>query len=185
MASKRDLTKETSLKLNDIYNNFSEKIKIRLAEKSTENFSKLADDETLKDIKRINIDENYMLDVLNWSGQRRLGEISAGQRQIVSLSFIMSLIQIAGDLEVPLFMVPLSAVSLENIEIILLKRYLKMATQWILLATDTDFTGVEADVLRETKTWGKIYELRKEEEGYTKIMERQVDDFVPKRKSIY
>lgn len=185
LAAKRDLTKETSVKLNDIYNNFSEKIKIRLAEKSTENFSKLADDETLKDIKRINIDENYMLDVLNWSGQRRLGEISAGQRQIVSLSFIMSLIQIAGDLEVPLFMdTPFGRLSGKHRDH-LIEKIPRMASQWVLLATDTEFTSVEADVLRETKSWGKIYELRKEGEGYTKIIERQVNEFIPKRKSIY
>ncbi|MDA3918055.1 MAG: AAA family ATPase [Deltaproteobacteria bacterium] len=185
LAAKRDLTKDTLMELKIIYDKFADEIKIKLADKSTENFSKLADAETLKDIKTINIDENYMLDVLNWAGQRRLGEISAGQRQIVSLAFIISLIQIAGDLEVPLFMdTPFGRLSGKHRDH-LIETIPRMASQWILLATDTEFTAVEANVLRQTNTWGKIYELQKEEEGVTKIIERQVNEFTPKRKSIY
>jgi len=126
-----------------------------------------------------------MLDVLNWAGQRRLGEISAGQRQIVSLAFIMSLIQIAGDLEVPLFMdTPFGRLSGKHRDH-LIEKIPEMASQWVLLATDTEFTGVEVDVLRRTNSWGKIYELQKEEEGFSKIIEREVNEFIPKRKSAY
>ena len=185
LVSRRILTEETLVELQTIYNRFADDAKEKLAEQSTENFTKLADDETQKDIKRISIDENYMLDVLNWAGQRRLGEISAGQRQIVSLSFILALIQVAGNLEVPLFMdTPfgrLSGVHRDH----LLDSIPKMASQWILLATDTEFTEVEAHALRQTNAWGKIYELVKEGEGTTRIIERDVHQFTPKRKSIY
>jgi DNA sulfur modification protein DndD len=185
LVSRRILAEETLTELKVIYNRFANAAKDKLAAKSTENFSRLADDETQKDIKKISIDDNYMLDVLNWAGQRRLGEISAGQRQIVSLSFIMALIQVAGNLEVPLFMdTPfgrLSGVHRDH----LLDTIPKMASQWILLATDTEFTEVEAHALRQTNAWGKIYELVKEGEGTTRIVERDVDRFVPKRKSIY
>lgn len=185
LAAKRNLAKDTLLELKGIYDKFAVEIKKKLADKSTEIFSKLADIETLKDIKTIDIDDNYMLDVLNWAGQKRLGEISAGQRQIVSLAFIMSLIQIAGDLEVPLFMdTPFGRLSGKHRDH-LIETIPKMASQWILLATDTEFTAVEANVLRQTNSWGKIYELQKEEEGVTKIIERQVNEFIPKRKSIY
>ncbi|MCP4763177.1 MAG: AAA family ATPase [archaeon] len=185
LAAKRDLTKDTLLELKNIYNKFADEIKIKLADRSTENFSRLADSETLKDIKTIDIDDNYMLDVLNWAGQKRLGEISAGQRQIVSLAFIMSLIQIAGDLEVPLFMdTPFGRLSGKHRDH-LIETIPKMASQWILLATDTEFTAVEANVLKQTSSWGKIYELQKEDEGVTKIIEHQVNEFIPKRKSIY
>ncbi|MEA3546461.1 MAG: hypothetical protein U9R66_02270 [Thermodesulfobacteriota bacterium] len=61
----------------------------------------------------------------------------------------------------------------------------KMASQWILLATDTEFTEVEAKALRQTNAWGKIYELVKEGEGTTRIVERDVHQFTPKRKSIF
>lgn len=185
LVSRRKLTEETLDELQTIYNRFADDAKEKLAEQSTENFTKLADDETQKDIKKISIDENYMLDVLNWAGQRRLGEISAGQRQIVSLSFILALIQVAGNLEVPLFMdTPfgrLSGVHRDH----LLDSIPKMASQWILLATDTEFTEVEAHALRQTNAWGKIYELVKEGEGTTRIVERDVHQFTPKRKSIY
>jgi len=185
LVSRRVLTEQTQAELQVVYNRFADAAKEKLAEQSTANFSKLADDETQKDIKKISIDENYMLDVLNWSGQRRLGEISAGQRQIVSLSFILALIQVAGNLEVPLFMdTPfgrLSGVHRDH----LLDSIPKMASQWILLATDTEFTEVEAHALRQTNAWGKIYELVKEGEGTTRIVERDVHQFTPKRKSIY
>ncbi len=184
LRSKQDLIKDTSIELEKIYKSFADEAKGKLAEKSTEIFSYLADLETQKDIKKISIDENYMLDVLNWAGHRRLGEISAGQRQIVSLSFIMALIQVAGDLEVPLFMdTPfgrLSGVHRDH----LLETIPKMATQWILLVTDTEFTEFEANSLRQTNCWGKIYELSKQDEGITKIIEHDVNQFIPKRRSI-
>ena len=89
------------------------------------------------------------------------------------------------DLEVPLFMdTPFGRLSGKHRDH-LIDTIPKMASQWILLATDTEFTAVEANVLRQTNTWGKIYELQKEEEGVTKIIERQVNEFTPKRKSIY
>jgi DNA sulfur modification protein DndD len=185
LVYRRILAEQTRNELKMIYNRFANDAKEKLAEKSTENFARLADDETQKDIKKISIDENYMLDVLNWSGQRRLGEISAGQRQIVSLSFIMALIQVAGNLEVPLFMdTPfgrLSGVHRDH----LLDTIPKMASQWILLATDTEFTEVEAHALRQTNAWGKIYELVKEGEGTTRIVECDVHQFTPRRKSIH
>ncbi|NVM20271.1 MAG: AAA family ATPase [Desulfobacterales bacterium] len=185
LVARRDLTKETLAELKAIYDRFANEAKERLAEKSTEIFTRLADEGTQKDIKKISIDESYMLDVLNWTGQRRLGEISAGQRQIVSLSFIMALIQVAGNLEVALFMdTPfgrLSGVHRDH----LLDTIPKMASQWILLATDTEFTEVEANALRQTNAWGKIYELVKEGEGITQIVEREVHQFTPKRKSIF
>jgi len=185
LVDRRNLTKDTLTELTKIYDRFADNVKRKLAGKATENFSRLADEETQKDIKKISIDDNYMLDVLNWTGQRRLGEISAGQRQIVSLSFIMGLIQVAGNLEVPLFMdTPfgrLSGVHRDK----LLDSIPKMASQWILLATDTEFTAVEADALRQTNSWGKIYELNKEEEGVTRIVHREVSQFVPKRRSIH
>lgn len=185
LVARRDLARSTLAELQTIYEQFAKEAKEKLALKSTENFARLADEETQKDIKKISIDENYMLDVLNWSGQRRLSEISAGQRQIVSLSFILALIQVAGNLEVPLFMdTPfgrLSGVHRDH----LLDTIPRMASQWILLATDTEFTEAEANALRQTNSWGKIYELVKEQEGVTRIIPRDVHQFVPKRKSIY
>lgn len=185
LVDRRDLTKDTLVELNAIYDQFADEVKQKLSVKSTQIFSRLADVETQKDIKKISIDDNYMLDVLNWADRRRLGEISAGQRQIVSLSFIMALIQVAGDLEVPLFMdTPFGRLSGMHRDH-LLDTIPKMASQWILLATDTEFTAVEADALRQTNSWGGIYELTKEEEGVTQIMQRNVNQFIPKRKSMY
>ena len=184
LQAKRDLAEESRQELTRIYNSFAQKVKTDLAAKSTEIFQKLADEKTLQDIKKIDIDDNYMLDVLNWDGQRRLDEISAGQRQIVSLSFIMALIQVAGNLEVPLFMdTPFGRLSGDHRDH-LLATIPKIASQWILLATDTEFTRVEAAALRQTGAWGRIFELTKKEQGATEIMERDVNSFTPTRATL-
>ncbi len=181
LVARLDLARDTKHELQTIYDHFSENMREQLAEKSTEIFSKLADDSTQKDIKSLSIDKNYMLDVLNWAGQPRLGEISAGQRQIVSLSFILGLIRVTENLEVPLFMdTPFGRLSGSHRDH-LLQTIPGLASQWILLATDTEFTGVEADVLKQTNAWASIYELTKEQEGVTRIQKREVHQFVPKR----
>jgi DNA sulfur modification protein DndD len=183
LVDRRNLCEDTLKHLNNIYNKFADDVKLQLAQKSTEIFNQLADNETLKDIKKIDIDNNYLLDVLNWSGHRRLGEISAGQRQIVSLSFIMALIQVAGELEVPLFMdTPFGRLSGTHRDH-LIESIPKMASQWILLATDTEFTTVEAEALKKTGNWGSIYELVKKQQGVTEIVQSNIDSFSPKRKS--
>ncbi len=181
LQDKRNLAEDTRKELEIIYESFAHRIKSELALKSTEIFHQLADEKTRQDIRTIDIDENYMLDVLNWDGQGRLGEISAGQRQIVSLAFIMALIQVAGNLEVPLFMdTPFGRLSGDHRDH-LLATIPKIASQWVLLATDTEFTRVEAEALRQTKSWGKIFELSKKEEGTTEILERDVISFTPTR----
>ena len=181
LEARYKLARDTKNELETIYNLFSNDMRKQLAEKSSEIFSRLADDSTKKDIKSLSIDSNYILDVLNWAGQPRLGEISAGQRQIVSLSFILGLIHVTGNLKVPLFMdTPfgrLSGVHRDH----LLQTIPQFASQWILLATDTEFTAVEADALRQTNTWATIYELEKEQEGVTRIQRKEVHQFVPKR----
>jgi len=181
LQEKRNLVGDTRRELKGIYDKCARQIKNELAIKSTEIFNQLADEKTRQDIKKIDIDDNYMLDVINWAGQGRLGEISAGQRQIVSLAFIMALIQVAGNLEVPLFMdTPFGRLSGEHRDH-LLATIPKIASQWILLATDTEFTKVEAEALRQTSAWGKIFVLAKREEGTTEILERDVASFTPTR----
>lgn len=184
LQTKRDLAENSRQELTKIYDSFARQVKKDLAAKSTEIFQQLADEKTLQDIKKIDIDDNYMLDVLNWDGQGRLDEISAGQRQIVSLSFIMALIQVAGNLEVPLFMdTPFGRLSGDHRDH-LLATIPKIASQWILLATDTEFTRVEAAALRQTEAWGRIFELTKKEQGATEIMEQDVHSFTPSRATL-
>ncbi len=181
LEARYKLARDTKIELEKIYGLCSNDMRKQLEVKSSEIFSRLADDSTKKDIKSLSIDSKYILDVLNWAGQPRLGEISAGQRQIVSLSFILGLIHVTGNLKVPLFMdTPfgrLSGVHRDH----LLQTIPQFASQWILLATDTEFTAVEADALRQTNTWATIYELVKEQEGVTRIQRKEVHQFVPKR----
>ena len=184
LQDRYNLATQSKEQLQKIHKEFSQKVKRQLAEKSTEIFKKLTSSSTQQDISRLSINDDYTLDVLNWEGNRHSAEISAGQRQIVSLAFILGLIGIAGNLEMPLFMdTPFGRLSGENRDH-LLQTIPQLATQWIVLATDTEMTSVEADVLRKTGTWGTIYELVKEKEGVTHIQQKEVEHFNPKRASL-
>jgi len=45
----------------------------------------------------------------------------------------------------------------------------KKTSQWIFLATDTELTKVEANVLRNTGKWGEAHELVLVNQGMTRI----------------
>ena len=59
----------------------------------------------------------------------------------------------------------------------------KVGNSSLLSAGNTEFTVAEADALKQTDCWGEIYELVKEDEGVTQIVKRDVNTFIPKRKT--
>ena len=72
-----------------------------------QNLYYLLDQPGLDMLKEVKITKDYTLEVLNHFGQPFLANISQGQRQVLSLSFISALAQVAGGtnvLEMPLFM---------------------------------------------------------------------------------
>src|SRR5690625_4150554 len=125
-------------------------------------------------MKDIQIKEDYTIEVLNNYGQPFLANISQGQRQVLSLSFITALAQVAGGshlLEMPLFMdTPFGRLSGQHQES-LIKYLPKICSQWILLVTDKEFGSAEHSQFLETGTIGRFYELIAVEAGVTKIKE--------------
>src|SRR5699024_1205989 len=124
--------------------------------------------------------KNYNLEVLNHYGQPFLANISQGQRQVLSLSFISALAQVAGGtsaMEMPLFMdTPfgrLSGTHQKN----LIEYLPQICSQWVLLVTDKEFGAAERMQFRKANTIGRFYELVSEEAGVTNIREIQIEEY--------
>lgn len=160
--------------LDEIILSFENEIKAELEDKANEIFKHLIDDGGSRNLKKIVVNDNYTLDVLDWSGRPFLANISAGQRQIISLSFITALAEVAGGssvLEIPLFMdTPFGRLSPDH-RYNLVRHIPTITPQWILLVTGSEFKeDEEAKYLQETGKWGKLYLLDASSEGVTNIV---------------
>src|SRR5699024_7130586 len=176
--------------LNEIIQSFEDEIKIELEAKTNEIFNYLIDEGGSTNLKKIVINENYTLDVLDWNGRPFLANISAGQRQIISLSFITALAAVAGGksiLEIPLFMdTPFGRLSPEH-RYNLVSHIPTITPQWVLLVTGSEFKAdEEAKYLKQTGKWGKFYVLDAVTEGVTEIKEvspKDLNTIVAKERS--
>jgi len=183
LVKRSKLIRDVQEALQKIYEDFTGDIKKRIGYKATEILHELIDEQGRKTFKEIIVTEDYSLQLIDFRGKPFLANISAGQRQIMSISFISALAQIAGNndlLEMPLFMdTPFGRLSSEHRNK-LIRNVPDFSLQWILLATDTEFTDVEVDALKKTKRWNRIYVLDSEEPFKTNIKEVNISSFNPK-----
>ncbi|QTL47336.1 AAA family ATPase [Priestia aryabhattai] len=185
MVQMKDLADATRTVLKKIQSTFVTEISSEVEKATTTIFRKILDDNSKKNLKEVKIEKDFSLQVTAWNGVDFLPNLSYGQRQILSLSFIISLLSISGGtdkvLEIPLFMdTPISRISGDNRDN-LLRLIPEMTPQWILLATDTEFTQAECNELKKTGKWGKVYNLEIPESGMTIAREETVLGFQPKR----
>jgi DNA sulfur modification protein DndD len=173
------LVEETLKALQSIYDQFTDEIKQKIADEATKFFVQLLDKEGRETLSHILVNEDYSLQITDRWGKPFLANISAGQRQIMSISFIAALAKVAsgdGILEMPLFMdTPFGRLSFEHRKNIL-EKIPQYCAQWILLATDTEFRKQEASLLRDGGRWGRFYLLNSDGPGVTKIAERNIVD---------
>jgi DNA sulfur modification protein DndD len=160
---------------------FTGKIKEVVGNYATEYFKLLIDKEGYEVLRSIIVSEDYSLQVLDRWNQPFLANISAGQRQIMSISFIIALAKAASSdnlLGLPLFMdTPfgrLSSTHRGNLISILAS----IAGQWILLATDTEFRKQEAAALQKSGNWSKFYYLKPDGKGNTIIEEKKTEEAI-------
>jgi len=172
------LARDTQDALNDVYSQFTREIKILLGESATELFRELLDKEGRGNLRTIVVNDDYSLQVLDRYKKPFLANISAGQRQIMSISFIAALARTAArgeHIEIPLFMdTPFGRLSYEHRQN-LINQVPTFASQWILLATDTEFRRQEAQLLKNSGKWGKFFMLRSTDDGNTEIIEQDID----------
>ena len=132
--------------LRKIKNGIMEDVRKEIEEKTkTQFFDLIWKKDTYKDVK---IDENYQISVLNQYGLEGIGTLSAGERQILALSFMAALNSVSG-FNVPIIIdTPLGRLSKEpkkNIAINL-PNYLK-GKQVTLLVTEEEYTQEVRDYL--------------------------------------
>ncbi|MNC30924.1 hypothetical protein D3C75_792270 [compost metagenome] len=181
----KDIASATKDALKTIQTKFVEEISREVEQLTTTNFRKFIDEDSRQNIHEVKIEKDFSLQVLAWNGVNFLPNLSSGQRQILSLSFIISLLSISGGtdkaLEFPLFMdTPFGRISGDNRDN-LLRLIPDVTPQWILLATDTEFTRVECAELRKTGRWGEVYRLRIPGAGKTEVIRESVLGFQPDR----
>ncbi len=179
----RTIVEKAQEEFDRIYDDYSTRIRKNLSEVATNIFKQLADPDTLKSLSKIVISDNFQLDILSHSGGRMLSQISSGQRQVVSLAYICALLQLGSNLEMPLLMdTPFGRLSGAPRDACL-KELPKIIPQWILLGTDTEIRQEEASALRKSEHWGKIYEIEPIEDRKSKIVEKDINSWVPYRRT--
>jgi len=158
-----------------VVSGFVAEVRKELQDKATASFQALIDHDGARTLRAVLVSEDYSLEVTDWRGKPFLANVSAGQRQILSLAFITALAQIAGGasvLEVPLYMdTPFSRLSTEH-RVNLLRLMPQVAPQLILLVTGKEFGAEEQAELRASGRWGKRYLLEGESQGVTRIREQ-------------
>lgn len=180
-----ELTKNTLKALEEILNNYTEYAKKQLSKAATQIFIKLIDTEGKKTLRDVIVNDNYSLQINNDFGEPFLANISSGQRQILSVSFISALALMASKsnsstnvIQMPLFMdTPFGRLSFEHRKN-LIQNIPDYTSQWILLATDTEFGEMEAKVLYNTGKWARIYRLDSSEDGSTQIKELGINEAI-------
>ncbi|OZI12964.1 DNA sulfur modification protein DndD [Bacillaceae bacterium SAS-127] len=174
LAKKQEETAKAVKAINRMIKEFEKIIIADLEKVTTSNLHQLLDESGNMNIQEVKIKKDYSLEVLNSYGHSFLANISQGQRQVLSLSFITALAQVAGGhaaLEMPLFMdTPFGRLSSQH-EMNLLSFLPEVCSQWILLVTDREFGDRERGKFLEKGCWGKYYELRSIEPSVTKIIE--------------
>lgn len=177
-----DLVRESSKELDKVYKAYSDELRKQLSACATEIMKKIADRETLQAISKIEISDKFVLDVLSPSHLNILSQISSGQRQVVSIAYICSLMQVAVGLKMPLLMdTPFGRLSGAPRDACL-QKLPELLTQWILLTTDTEFTEAEAKALRQSNAWHKIYEIESSK-GVSRLVEKDISFWKPIRSS--
>ncbi len=158
---------------------FTQEIRKNIGKTATGLFERLLDKESRINLNKITVTEDYSLQVTDRWGKAFLANISAGQRQIMSISFIAALAKAASGediLEMPFFMdTPFGRLSYEHRRN-LIQEIPHSCAQWILLATDTEFTKKEAIMLKSGNRWGKFYVLKSMQDGCTQIQEIDVSN---------
>jgi DNA sulfur modification protein DndD len=125
----------------------------------------------------VKIDTNYRVSVLSKLGSESLGSLSAGERQILALSFMAALREISG-FDMPVIIdTPLGRISGEPKDNVAesLPEYLT-DTQVTLLVTDQEYTPSVKKLL--SKRIGKEYDLKFNEiESETQVIETEVNPY--------
>lgn len=179
LVQRSQLARKVRDALKEVFESFKLEAAKTLEKYATEIMIRLLDEEGRKNLKGIVVEEDYSLQITDqWDGHF-LANISAGQRQIMSVAFITSLAKLASGektLEMPLFMdTPFGRLSQEHRNN-LIREIPKLSSQWILLATDTELRREEGQALLSEKQLGAFYRLSAQPDGTTAIVKQSLEE---------
>ncbi len=184
LIEQRNIVQMAIDKLSNIYEEYSDELRENLSKCATEIFKKIADSSSLQSLAKIVILDDFQLEVLSHFDTKMLSQISSGQRQIVSLSYICALLQVGSNLEMPLLMdTPFGRLSGSPRDACL-KNLPQLLSQWILLTTDTEFQSEEANVLHSSDKWGAVYEIYHTDDRESQVRQEDINTWAPRRKTI-
>ncbi|WP_099157061.1 AAA family ATPase [Virgibacillus ndiopensis] len=168
-----------------VFIEYSDNMRHKLMEEATAIFKILIDSKDKDLISKIDINEKYEIEIIGWDQVNITQDISQGQRQVVALSFITALAKVAAgdyaDISFPLFMdTPFGRISGTNRDQ-LIENIPQLSSQWILLLTDTELSRTEEMQFKATGKLGKWYKLDQIKNGYSEIVELDLQDSMATR----
>lgn len=183
---KLDYVERLNDQFEETFTKYSHGMREKLMEEMTNIFKTLIDAPNKDLLKRVEINEKYEIELINWSENTITQDISQGQRQILSLSFITALAKVASGgedtINFPLFMdTPFGRLSGKNRDN-LIENIPDLTSQWVLLLTDTEFSKSEEEKIKETDRLGRWYVLEQVNKGHTNIVEKDLNTSIANRR---
>ncbi|GHG32641.1 ABC transporter ATP-binding protein [Deinococcus indicus] len=137
MGAKMALAQKSADAIGCVYESFADEMRKRIESKTREVFQQLSwKGDHFQDVQ---LDQRFSLEVIDRYGTATRPELSAGERQVLSLSFIAAMAQVSGQ-EAPLVMdTPFGRLSSQHRDSIT-QRLPELASQLILLVTDEEMS---------------------------------------------
>lgn len=162
-AKESTLLKSMEESLSEILDEYSTNSRKQLEKATVELFKKFIAEKDRDLIFSVIIEENYQIKILNNQHRNLSNDLSQGEKQVLSLAFIMALAKIASngrnEMAFPLFMdTPFARIDGDNRDK-LINEIPTVTDQWVLLLTDTEFTAAERDQFLLQNSVGAVYKL--------------------------
>lgn len=161
-----DFYKETQKKLEELKDKYMKNAQEEISKRANEFFLKLLSPDDRKLFESLKLDDDYSIKVYKFGGQETFGQMSAGQKLLASMAFVMGLTATASKAKptcnFPLVMdTPFSNLDLRNRES-LIRLMPTVVKQWILTPIDTELTQSEIGFFDQGGKVGKAYYLMKD-----------------------
>lgn len=165
--------------LTRILHAYDSNMRTELSERILDMLKKLLSNIDRNLVQKLDISTTYDLTLLNDDDVNVLGDLSMGQKQALSLSFIFALADLSSrgrsDIDFPL-LVDTPFARLDSIvRTNMIRETPKFARQWILLLTDTELGENEMNLFASEDKVSKIYRITKDQDGKSVI--RAIDSF--------
>lgn len=151
--------------LSDLKKKYLTEAKTDISDRANEYFLKLISEDDKAKFSKLVLDDNYGIKVYQSDGQEIFGQMSAGQKLLASMAFVMGLTAVAANAKptcnFPLVMdTPFSNLDLKNRES-LIKLMPTVVKQWIITPIDTELTEKEIAYFGKGGRVGNVYSLKK------------------------